>query len=112
MFRVRTPHIALPLSLSRGPFMCIIERMSDTHPTAVVDDSAVPIPANARALFAKMAAFNDAKHAAEVGELQTVRELCLAYNTVDEDAFGEAAEQLTYHGAQGTPPAWSRQASS
>src|SRR5664279_5608827 len=78
--------------------------MSDTHPTAAADDSAVPIPANARALFAKMAAFNDAKHAAEVGELQTVRELCLAYNTVDEDAFGEAAEQLTYYGAQGTPP--------
>jgi hypothetical protein len=78
--------------------------MSDTHPIAVVDDTAVPIPANARALFAKMAAFNDSKRAAEVGELQTVRELCLAYNTVDEDAFGEAAEQLTYHGAQGTPP--------
>ena len=47
--------------------------MSDTHPIAVVDDSAVPIPANARALFAKMAAFNNAKHAAEVVELQTVR---------------------------------------
>ena len=78
--------------------------MSDTHSIAVVDDSAVPIPANARALLSKMAAFNDAKRAAEVGELQTVHELCLAYNTVDEDAFGEAAEQLTYHGAQGTPP--------
>ncbi len=78
--------------------------MSDTHPIAAVDDTAVPIPVNARALFAKMAAFNDAKHAAEAGELQTVHELCLAYNTVDEDAFGEAAEQLTYFGAQGTPP--------
>ena len=75
--KIRQDAIVYPLSYD--PYWHIIVRMSDPHPIAVVEDTAVPIPANARALFAKMAAFNDAKRTAEVGELQTVHEMCLAY---------------------------------
>jgi len=78
--------------------------MSDIHPIADTEAPAIVAPANARDLFLTLAAEHAAKIAAEVRELQTVHALCLAFNTVDEDAFGEAAEQLTYHGAQGTPP--------
>ena len=39
----------------------------------------------------------------EIEKLETIHELCLAYQTVDEDAFGEAAERLIFHGAHGTP---------
>ena len=78
--------------------------MSDTLPIADTEAPAIVVPANARDLFLTLAAEHSAKIAAEVRELQTVHALCLAFNTVDEDAFGEAAEQLTYHGAQGTPP--------
>ena len=77
--------------------------MSDTHPIAAVDETSAPIPANARALLGALHSFNEAKNAAQVGELRTVHELCLAYDTVDEDAFGEAAERLTSYGAHGTP---------
>ena len=39
----------------------------------------------------------------EIEKLETIHELCLAYRTVDEDVFGEAAERLIFHGAHGTP---------
>jgi len=39
----------------------------------------------------------------EIEKLETIHELCLAYRAVDEDAFGEAAERLIFHGADGTP---------
>ena len=73
--------------------------MSDTHPIAVDDESPASQTPITRALFGKLASFHDAKRSAEVAELQTVHELCLAFKTVDEDAYGEAAEQLTYRGA-------------
>src|SRR5664280_1484976 len=39
----------------------------------------------------------------EIVKLETIHELCLAFRAVDEDAFGEAAERLVFHGAHGTP---------
>ena len=78
--------------------------MSDTHPIAAEFESPAGNTPVTRALFNELASFHEAKLSAEVAELRTVHELCLAFNTVDEDAFGEASEQLTYRGAQGTPP--------
>lgn len=43
------------------------------------------------------------KLAAEARELATIHQLCLVHDAVDEDAYGEAAEKLIYHGADGTP---------
>jgi hypothetical protein len=70
---------------------------------AVSDPAPVVVPGNARELLAKLDRSEQALVAAEVSKLETIHELCLAYRTVDEDAFGEAAERLTYHGAHGTP---------
>jgi len=69
----------------------------------VIDPSPVVVPANARELFAKLDHSEQAMIADEIAKLETIHELCLAYHAVDEDAFGEAAEKLTFHGADGTP---------
>jgi hypothetical protein len=61
------------------------------------------VVAGARALFAQLASEHAVKVAAEAGELAAIHELCLLHNAVDEDAFGEAAENLIHHGADGTP---------
>jgi Domain of unknown function (DUF222) len=61
------------------------------------------VPANARELFAKLDRSEQAMIADEIAKLETIHELCLAYHAVDEDAFGEAAERLVFHGAHGTP---------
>src|SRR5665647_1701168 len=68
------------------------------------DESVVVVPAGAKELLAELAAIREAEIAAEVRKVETVHALCLVYGTVDEDAFGEAAEQLIYRGEQGTPP--------
>lgn len=68
------------------------------------DAEGVALPAGAKELLAELAASHEAEIAAEVRKLETVHALCLAYGTLDEDAFGEAAEQLIYRGAQGAPP--------
>src|SRR5665647_2290582 len=68
------------------------------------DESVVVVPAGAKELLAELAAIREAEMAAEVRKVETVHALCLVYGTVDEDAFGEAAEQLIYRGEQGTPP--------
>ncbi|MGV8850653.1 MAG: hypothetical protein ACOH16_14035 [Propionibacteriaceae bacterium] len=57
----------------------------------------------ARTLFAQLASEHAVKVAAEAGELATLHELCLLHDAVDEDAFGEAAENLVHPGADGTP---------
>ena len=69
----------------------------------VSDPAPVVVPGNARELLAKLDRSEQAMIAAEIGKLETIHELCLAYRAVDEDAFGEAAERLIYHGAHGTP---------
>ena len=69
-----------------------------------VDAESFVVPAGAKELLAELAAIREAEMAAEVRKVETVHALCLVYGTVDEDAFGEAAEQLIYRGAQGTPP--------
>ncbi len=61
------------------------------------------MPDSAAGLLARLDAANRDQVAAEVRKLETIHELCLAYHAVDEDAFGEAAEKLIYHGAGGTP---------
>ena len=75
-----------------------------SHRHFVVSDPApVVVPANARELFAKLDHSEQAMIADEIEKLETIHELCLAYHAVDEDAFGEAAERLVFHGAHGTP---------
>jgi hypothetical protein len=75
-----------------------------SHRHFVVSDPApVVVPANARELFAKLDHSERAMITDEIEKLETIHELCLAYRAVDEDAFGEAAEKLTFHGADGTP---------
>jgi hypothetical protein len=75
-----------------------------SHRHFVVPDPApVVVPANARELFAKLDHSERAMIADEIEKLETIHELCLAYRAVDEDAFGEAAERLVFHGAHGTP---------
>jgi hypothetical protein len=69
----------------------------------VSDPAPVVVPANARELFAKLDHSEQAMIADEIVKLETIHELCLAYRAVDEDAFGEAAERLVFHGAHGTP---------
>jgi hypothetical protein len=69
----------------------------------VPDPAPVVVPANAHELFAKLDHSERAMIADEIEKLETIHELCLAYRAVDEDAFGEAAEKLTFHGADGTP---------
>jgi hypothetical protein len=69
----------------------------------VTDPAPVVVPPSARELFAKLDASERAMIAAEVAKLETIHELCRAYRAVDEDAFGEAAERLVFHGAHGTP---------
>jgi len=59
--------------------------------------------ADARELFVQLTSEHAARVAAEARELATIHKLCLAHDAVDEDAFGEAAERLIYHGADGTP---------
>ena len=61
------------------------------------------MPASAAELFARLDASERALVAAEVAKLETIHALCVAFRTVDEDAFGEAAERLVFHGAHGTP---------
>jgi hypothetical protein len=63
----------------------------------------VVVPANAHELFAKLDRSERAMIADEIEKLETIHELCLAFRAVDEDAFGEAAERLVFHGAHGTP---------
>lgn len=63
----------------------------------------VVVPASATVLFARLDRANQAIVAAEIEKVETIHELCLAFHTVDEDAFGEAYEKLTYRGADGTP---------
>jgi len=67
------------------------------------DELALALPSNTRTLFDTLAAARKARIAAEALELDTIHRLCLAFHAVDEDAFGEAAEKLIYHGADGTP---------
>ena len=69
----------------------------------VSDPAPVVVPANARELFAKLDRSERAMIADEITKVETIHELCLAYRAVDEDAFGEAAERLVFHGAHGTP---------
>src|SRR5664280_1046734 len=69
----------------------------------VSDPAPVVVPANARELFAKLDHSERAMIADEIAKLETIHELCLAFRAVDEDAFGEAAERLVFHGAHGTP---------
>lgn len=64
----------------------------------------VALPGSARELFARLDAAQQRLLAAEVDKLETIAALCRLHHAVDEDAFGEAAERLTYHGASGTPP--------
>ena len=61
------------------------------------------MPGNARELLAKLDHCEQSLIAAETMKLETIHQLCLAYRAVDQDAFGEAAERLVYHGAHGTP---------
>lgn len=68
------------------------------------DAPVVGVPAGAKELLAELAAVHDAEVAVDVRKVEAVHALCLLYGTVDEDAFGEAAERLIYRGAQGTPP--------
>ena len=75
-----------------------------SHRHFVVPDPApVVVPANSHELFAKLDHSERAMITDEIEKLETIHELCLAYRAVDEDAFGEAAEKLTFHGADGTP---------
>lgn len=60
--------------------------------------------ATARELLAELEAMHSLRVTTELQEVDLVHKLCLAYDTVDEDAFGEAAERLTHYGADGTPP--------
>ncbi len=69
----------------------------------VADPAPVVVPGNARELLAKLDHAEQALVAGEISKLETIHELCLAYRAVDEDAFGEAAERLVFHGAHGTP---------
>jgi len=69
----------------------------------VSDPAPVVVPANAHELFAKLDRSERAMIADEITKVETIHELCLAYRAVDEDAFGEAAERLVFHGAHGTP---------
>ena len=69
----------------------------------VSDPVPVVVPGNALELFAKLDRSERAMIADEIAKLETIHELCLAYRAVDEDAFGEAAEKLTFHGSDGTP---------
>src|SRR5450759_2599009 len=69
----------------------------------VSDPAPVVVPANAHELFAKLDHSERAMIADEITKVETIHELCLAYRAVDEDAFGEAAERLVFHGAHGTP---------
>ena len=69
----------------------------------VADPAPVVVPSNAGELLAKLDRCEQAMIAAEISKLETIHELCLAYRAVDEDAFGEAAERLVFHGAHGTP---------
>ncbi|HSN10890.1 MAG TPA: hypothetical protein VLS51_02125, partial [Propionibacteriaceae bacterium] len=61
------------------------------------------VPATSRELLDKLDHCERALVAAEVRKLEIIHELCLAFGTVDEDAFGEAAEKLVRYGAEGTP---------
>jgi hypothetical protein len=70
----------------------------------ITADDVVVVPAGAKELLAELAAIREAEIAVDVRKVETVHALCLVYGTVDEDAFGEAAEQLIYRGEQGTPP--------
>jgi hypothetical protein len=63
----------------------------------------VVVPPQSAALLARLDEANQDLMAAEFRKLETIHELCLAYHAVDEDAFGEAAEKLVCHGADGTP---------
>ncbi len=63
----------------------------------------VMVPASAAALFERLDRANQAIVAAEIEKVETIHRLCLEFSAVDEDAFGEASEKLTYHGADGTP---------
>ncbi len=69
----------------------------------VAEPAPVVVPAASRELLARLDGCERALVAAEVGKLETIHELCLAYGTVDEDAYGEAAEKLVRYGADGTP---------
>ena len=84
--------------------MAIIVRMYVSPLRFPVSDPAqVVVPANAKDLLAKLDHSEQAILHAETAKVETIHELCLAYQAVDEDAFGEAAERLVYHGAHGTP---------
>jgi hypothetical protein len=67
------------------------------------ESEAMSVVPGARALFAQLASEHAVKMAAEAGELAVIHQLCLVHDAVDEDAFGEAAETLVHHGADGTP---------
>ena len=82
----------------------IIIRMYVSPRHFVVPDPApVVVPTNSQELFAKLDHSEQTMIAGEVAKLETIHELCLAFRAVDEDAFGEAAERLVFHGAHGTP---------
>ncbi len=76
-----------------------VANLSDPLP----EPEPVVVPATAAALFARLDRANHAIVAAEIEKVETIHELCLAFKSLDEDAFGEACEKLTYRGADGTP---------
>jgi hypothetical protein len=73
--------------LCASPIWPIIEHVNESRE----DELAVALPSNARTLFDTLAAARKARIAAEALELDTIHLLCVAFHTVDEDAFGEAA---------------------
>jgi hypothetical protein len=75
----------------------LIEHLNESRE----DELAVALPSNARTLFDTLAAARKARIAAEALELDTIHRLCVAFHTVDEDAFGEAASTGTLF--SGTP---------
>jgi hypothetical protein len=86
-----------PFLLRDSVIWPIIEHMNESRE----DELAVALPSNARTLFDTLAAARKARIAAEALELDTIHRLCVAFHTVDEDAFGEAASIGTLF--SGTP---------
>ncbi len=76
-----------------------VSSLSDPIP----EPDPVVVPPQSTVLLARLDQANQDQIAAEIRTLEAIHELCLAYHAVDEDAFGEAAEKLIYHGADGTP---------
>jgi hypothetical protein len=70
----------------------------------VADPAPVVVPAYSHGLFAELDDANQEIIAAEAKKVEIIHRLCRAFSCVDDLAFGEAAEKLIHHGADGTPP--------